>query len=237
MAPQIEAHRGDSTNAPENTLAAFAKAIGLGVPWIELDVHPAKDGTLVVIHDDTVDRTTTGSGAVCDLAVDELLRLDAGAKFAPAFTGERIPRLKDVLELVAPTTTRLNVEVKASPPGTDVPRAVVDLLHDFGKQREYVVSSFDLNCLLDVRALDPGITLALIGNGPAILPRAEEHRLPWIHGNHTTVTGEIVDCAHAQGISVNVWTVDEPETYAAWQALGVDKLCTNRPCSMMLAAG
>ncbi|MCX6970734.1 MAG: glycerophosphodiester phosphodiesterase family protein [Verrucomicrobia bacterium] len=98
-------------NAPENTLAAFERANGLGVPWIELDVHPAKDGTLIVIHDDTVDRTTDGSGAVCEMSVDQLLRLDAGMKFSPAYTGEKIPRLCDVLEMLEDGTTRLNVEI------------------------------------------------------------------------------------------------------------------------------
>ena len=108
--PVIEAHRGDSANAPENTLAAFQRALALGVAWIELDVHPAKDGTLMVLHDDTVDRTTNGSGAVRDLTPDQLRRLDAGSWFAPSFSGERIPGLPEVLELVAPTATGLNVE-------------------------------------------------------------------------------------------------------------------------------
>ena len=88
----IEAHRGDSANAPENTLSAFERALRLGVPWIELDVHPAADGTLMVIHDPTVDRTTSGSGGVCDMTAGELLRLDAGSWFAPAFAGETAGR-------------------------------------------------------------------------------------------------------------------------------------------------
>ena len=236
MTPLIEAHRGDSSNAPENTLPAFERAIRLAVPWIELDVHPAKDGTPMVIHDDTVDRTTNGSGAVCDLTVDELLHLDAGSAFSPAYAAEKIPRLIDVLEMVVPTATRLNVEIKSSPQGTNVPQTVVELLHQFGKQREYTVSSFDLHSLVQVRTIDPDITLALIGNGPEILTHAAQHRLPWIHGNHATVTKEIVTRAHAQGIRVNVWTVDCPEKYPLWKAVGVDKLCTNRPARMLAGA-
>lgn len=236
MTPLIEAHRGDSANAPENTLAAFERALGLGVPSIELDVHPAKGGTLMVIHDDTVDRTTDGSGAVFDLAVDELLRLDAGAKFAPGFVGERIPQLSEVLRMVVPTRTQLNVEIKSSPAGADVPRTVARLLRQFGKQREYIVSSSDLPCLLKLRAIDPEITLALIGNGPGILTLARQHGLSWIHGNHRTVDKELVAHAHGQGIRVSVWTVDDPETLPFWRSVGVDKICTNRPALMLAAA-
>jgi glycerophosphoryl diester phosphodiesterase len=236
MMPLIEAHRGDSSNAPENTLSAFECALRLGVPWIELDVHPAKDGTLMVIHDDTVDRTTDGSGAVCHLSVEQLSCLDAGLKFSPAYTGESIPRLIDVLEMVTPTATRLNVEIKSSPRGMDVPQAVVKLLHRFRKQRDYIVSSFDLGSLLDVRAIDSQIMLALIGKMPEILRQAEQHHFPWIHGAHRTVTKETVIRAHAQGIHVNVWTVDDPERLPFWRDVGVDKICTNRPALMLTAA-
>lgn len=236
MAPLIEAHRGDSSNAPENTLSAFERALRLGVPWIELDIHPAKDGTLMVIHDETVDRTTDGSGAVGDLSADELSRLDAGRRFSPAYAGERIPRFRDVLEKVAPTPARINVEIKASPRGMDVPRAVVRLLCEFGKQREYVVSSFDVQSLLDVRAVDAQVPLALIGRAPEVLTQAERHGFPWIHGAHRTVTGEVIARAHARGIRVNVWTVDDAERLPFWSGAGVDKLCTNRPALMLAAA-
>lgn len=233
----IEAHRGDSANAPENTLAAFARALGLAVPSIELDVHPAKDGTLMVIHDDSVDRTTYGFGCVFDMTVEELRRLDVGAKFGPAFAGERIPLLREVLRMVAPTHTQLNIEIKSSPAGANVPRTVTRLLRRFGKQREYIVSSVDLPCLLQVRAIDPEISLALIGNGPEILTHARQHALPWIHCNHRTVNKELVAQAHGQGIRVNVWTVDDPQTLPFWRSVGVDKICTNRPALMLAAAG
>ena len=137
--------------------------------------------------------------------------------------------------MLAPTDTQLNVEIKSSPPGMNVPRAVAQLLRRYGKERQYVVSSFDLRPLLQVRTIAPEITLALIGNGNEILEHARHHHLPWIHGNATTVDGELVALAHAHGIRVNVWVIDDPERFAFWKALGVDKLCTNRP-SMMLAA-
>lgn len=232
----IEAHRGDSANAPENTLAAFRRAIDIGAPSFELDVHPAKDGTLVVMHDDTVDRTTDGSGAICDMAIDALRRLDAGSWFGPQFAGERIPLLEEVLRLLAPVPTLLNVEVKASPPGLDVPQTLVALLRRFGKERDYIVSSFDLDVVLRVQAIAPEITLALIGEGPQILPLAQQHGLSWIHCHRTTLDEQVIAAAHASSIRVNVWTVDDPDELRHWQGLGVDKLCTNRPAVMLAAA-
>ena len=229
----IEAHRGDSANAPENTLSAFARVLALAVPSIELDVHPARDGTLMVIHDDTVDRTTDGTGAVGDLSCQELRRLDAGATFSARYAGEKIPTLLEVLEMVTPTSTRLNVEIKPSPVGNDVAASLVRLLRQFGKQHEYVVSSFDLKCLLAARHEDKEITLALIGKMPEILPLAEKHDLPWIHCHRKTLTEQGVRRAHDCGIAVNVWTVDEPSSIPFWKQLGVDKLCTNRPAAMI----
>lgn len=232
----IEAHRGDSSNAPENTMAAFQRALELGAPSIELDVHPAIDGTLMVIHDDTVDRTTNGSGAVCGMTVEQLLNLDAGIKFAPKFAGEKIPVLENVFKLLEFNKTQLNIEIKASPPGMNVPVALVNLLRRFGKQRRYVVSSFDQHALLEVRAIAPEITLALIGNGPEILPPAQVHCFPWIHGYFPTVDEQLIVRAHAGGIRVNIWTMDDPARLAYWRGMNVDKICTNCPAKMLAAA-
>ncbi len=87
---------------------------------------PTRDGALVVIHDDTVERTTSAPGAVCDLTLAEIQKLEAGSWFSPCFTGERIPQLGEVFELVAPTATRLNIEIKSAPVGLDVTRGVVE---------------------------------------------------------------------------------------------------------------
>jgi len=236
MLPLIEAHRGDSSNAPENTIAAFDRAIRLGVASIELDIHPCKDGTLMVIHDDTVDRTTDGSGSVSDFTAEQLLCLDAGAKYSPAYKGERIPRLTEVLQLAADTSTQLNIEIKASSLGSGVSQAVVKHLCQFGKQGEYIVSSFDLDELLAVRDHCPEVTLGLLGKFDDILPVAERHHIPWIHAEHTTVSRETIARAHSGGIQVNAWTVDDPETLPFWREIGVEKVCTNRPARMLGAS-
>ena len=187
----------------------------------------------MVIHDDTVDRTTDGSGSVLDFTVEQLLCLDAGVKFSPQFKGERIPRLTEVLQLVVNTSTLLNIEIKASSLGSGVSQAVVENLCQFGKQGEYIVSSFDLEELLDVRAHCSEVTLALLGESADILPVAERHHIPWIHAEHTVVSRELIARAHSGGIRVNVWTVDDPKTLPFWQEIGVDKVCTNRPARML----
>ncbi len=234
-APIIEAHRGDSTNAPENTLAAFRAAIELQVPWIELDIHPSRDGALIVMHDKTVDRTTNGSGAIADLTLEEISRLDAGSWFDARFVGEHVPQLRDVFDLVAPAGTLINIEIKAAPPGLNVTGGVIELLRAYGKAREYVVSSFDLGALLEVQAAAPEITLALIGGGPDILEKAKQHGFAWVHPHHLSVDADYIAEAHALGKRVNVWTVDDPETLPAWTAIGVDMICTNRPAVMLAA--
>jgi glycerophosphoryl diester phosphodiesterase len=231
----IEAHRGDSANAPENTLAAFRRAAKLGVRSTELDVHPSLHGTLVVLHDETLERTTDGAGPVGDKTVEELRRLDAGSWFRAQYAGERLPTLRQVLQLLAPTQTALNIEIKASARTRNVAKSVVGLLRQFGKEREYTVSSFDLEAVLAVRAIAPETTLALIGEGPQMLPPAIEHRLPWIHCHRTTLDERLVAAAHAADIRLNVWTVDDPAEMLRWQGMGVDKLCTNQPAVMLAA--
>lgn len=235
-APLVEAHRGDSANAPENTLAAFRRALDLGVFSIELDVHPAKDGALVVIHDGTVDRTTGGSGAVADMTAADLRALDAGSRFSPAFAGERIPLLEEVVALCAPTDVLLNIEIKRSPARPDFPADVVRLLRRFGVERRYVVSSFDVDALLRAGREGPEVSFALIGEGPAILDEAVRRGFPWIHGHHPTVDAPLVARAREAGIRVNVWTVDDPAAVAEWRRIGVDKICTNRPADILPAA-
>jgi len=234
--PIIEAHRGDSANAPENTLAGFKRAFELGVQWTELDIHPSRDGALMVIHDDTLDRTTNGAGPVSDLTADALRRLDAGSWFAPEFAGERIPLLEEVFALAASCDTRINVEIKAFPKGFDVAQRLVKLLRASGRDKQYLVSSFELEPLLEVRALDPEITLACIGRGGEILPAARRLGIPWIHAEQRTVDAALIAEAHESGIRVNAWVIDDPAELPRWRALGVDKICSNRPADLLAAA-
>lgn len=144
MEMEIFAHRGASGTHPENTMAAFKKAVSLPIEGVELDVHLSKDGVPVVIHDEAVDRTTDGAGFVKDLTFDELKELDAGSWFSEEFRGERIPSLREVLELFAGTGHRLNIELKSDIfPYPGMREKVIGLVKEFGLGRRVILSSFD----------------------------------------------------------------------------------------------
>lgn len=159
--PLIGAHRGGARDAPENTLAAFAEGIERGADLIELDVHLSRDGELVVIHDHTVDRTTDGSGAVHDLTLAELQRLDAGGWFAPRFAGERIPSLAEVVAAVD-RRAGLAIELKGWPAAaTDLADAVVALLEQTRTVETTLVIAFDHWAAQRVKERNPAIKTAI----------------------------------------------------------------------------
>ena len=232
----IEAHRGSSCDCPENTMAAFRRAAELGAPSIELDIHESQDGELVVMHDNTVDRTTDGKGAIADLTAAALRRLDCGRWRGDAFAGERIPTLEEVLEFVASRNVRLNVEVKAFAVGSGAPRRLTGLLRRYPPAHgEHVVSSFDQEALLSVRAADAGVPLAILGNAPEVLPVARLQRFGWMHAAFRSVSPELAAAAQADGIRVMVWTMNQPELLAHYAQLGVSKVCTDCPAAMLQA--
>ncbi|NMA47002.1 MAG: glycerophosphodiester phosphodiesterase [Lentisphaerae bacterium] len=236
LKPIIEAHRGYSAQYPENTLCAFRQAIAVGAPSIELDVHASADGEIVVMHDASVDRTSNGKGAIAQMKLAELKKLDVGAWKGPEFAGERIPTLGEALALSDTSNVAFNVEIKAFS-STKVVERLVALLHEHAPRGgSHVVSSFDVNALLQVRAVDSGVPLCILGgNAAKILHQAEEMDFPWIHSHFSTVNGDVVAAAHAQGRRVMIWTMDKPALFQHYVRLGVDKVCTNCPAEMLAA--
>lgn len=231
--PSVEAHRGASAECPENTLCAFRRAVEVGAPSIELDVHVTRDGELVVMHDETVKRTTGAEGRIADLALAELRRLECGAHKHPRFAGEPIPTLAEALALTPAHGVRFNVEVKAFTT-REAPLRLVSLLREFApREGSHVVSSFSLEALLQVRAADAGVPLALLGSFPAILEQAMAQGIPWIHGHSKGVSPDVVAAAHAAGLRVMVWTVNEPALFAYCAGAGVDKVCSDRPALLL----
>ena len=161
--PKIIAHRGASTLAPENTIAAFAKASEIGARWCECDVGVMADGTLLVIHDDTVDRTTNSSGSWDSWGYGELRRLDAGAWFSPTYRFERIPELADVVSFANATQTSFNIELKPRAAGKRRDTLVENLevaLQSFKNKSGLLISSFDHELLSAVRQAMPELPLA-----------------------------------------------------------------------------
>ena len=234
--PLILGHRGASAYAPENTLTAFRLALEQGADGIELDVTLTADGVPVVIHDDTVDRTTNGHGPVRALRLAELKGLEAGypARFGRQFAGVRIPTLAEVFEACGEQPV-INVELKHDrSPGRQLARRVVDLIHAHGRQGRVILSSFQFSSLGRVKALDPAVPVGLLYFAPMFGPRLAQllaRRLPH-EAHHPAAQGlTIKDIAwcHQHGYRVNAWTVDDEPGLRRLMADGVDGLITDRP--------
>ena len=140
----VAGHRGYRSEYPENTLLAFDKALAAGVDMLEFDLRLSKDNVIMVIHDETVDRTTNGSGKVCDHTAEELKRLDAGAPFGAEFAGQRVPEFKELCELLKThPDVLLNVEIKPSPDAMETADAAIAMLQAYGYLERCVFTSFD----------------------------------------------------------------------------------------------
>jgi glycerophosphoryl diester phosphodiesterase len=234
--PLIAAHRGGALLWPENSLTAFRGALGLGVDLVELDVHLTKDGELVVIHDPTLERTTTGQGAVRDHTWAEL-----AAVTLKGTAGERPPRLEEVLDLLRPTPVGLLLEIKAGPDRARyaaIEERVLGLLDARGLAARTTVMAFDWGVLERLRELSATLRLTgLLGRRDAerlggVRPAVE--RLARLKVNdlgieRTLLTPDAVAAARAAGLTIGVWTVNEAEELRAALAAGVDYVTTDRP--------
>ncbi len=221
------AHRGASGDYPENTLAAFRAAIAVGADCCELDVQRSGDGALVVIHDERVERTTNGRGAIADLTLAQLKALDAGTWRDARFGGERIPRLEEVCAAVAGRCA-LNVELKAA----GIEQEVCDLVRRAAPSS--IISSFDWGALALVREVAPALAVGLLASrGRArLLDAAVELRALAVHPRYDLVDASFCAEAHRRGLLVYVWTVDEVATMARLIAAGVDGIMTNYPARL-----
>lgn len=239
------AHRGASAVAPPNTLSAFEKAIELGADGVEFDVRLSADGVPVVIHDATVDATTDGRGLVAEMTVGQLKRLDAGASFDPAFAGERIPTLEEVLDAVGERLL-LNIELKsASLLNHGLERAMVALIERYGLHERVLISSFNPLALRRVQKIAPHIPTALLSSArsPLLLPFArlispEPFRA--LHPHHTLTDERYIRRARRRDYRIHVWTVDDPTEMCRLIAWGVDGIITNVPdvlCGLLGCSG
>jgi glycerophosphoryl diester phosphodiesterase len=245
--PFLAGHRGAAGEAPENTLAAFRCGVTAGAEVIETDVRLSSDGVVVCCHDDTVDRTTDGVGEVARLSAAALGRLDAGARFTSdggrtfpwRGRGESVATLAAALEALP--GARFNVELKGDDPR--LARAVVDLLAASGRAPDVLVSGSDDGLLAEAtRAAEAsGVPLA-VGMGEegvrACLaaaargrppPRVAPLQLPYEHEGTWLVTPALVAWAHAHGLEVYTWTVNDPGALRRLLAAGVDGVVSDVP--------
>jgi glycerophosphoryl diester phosphodiesterase len=231
--PLIFAHRGACSYAPENTLAAFRLGLEQGADGIELDAKLSKDGVVVVIHDQTVDRTTNGSGKVAELTFAELQDLDAGIQFAPKYSGEKVPSLEQVLSEMGDKLI-INIELTSyASPGDALPEKVVDLVKQKGTSQNTIFSSFHPIILGRIRKLMPGIPAGLLTGegwmqwGNSFLGNRVSPNL--IHPYFTKATKNFIDKTHRKNRKVNAWTVDDPREIFRLVQDGVDGIITDDP--------
>lgn len=216
-------------------MAAFLHAVRLGVPMVELDVQLTRDGEVVVLHDDTLDRTTDGSGRVADRTWAEIAGLDAGSWFAPEFAGERVPRLAEVLAAV---DLRINVELKPGPDDGLEARALA-VVEDAGALHRVVLSSFDPQRLHRLRRIAPRADLAVLWAGvrfESALTLARRVAATALHIRNGGDLARRVAAGHAEGLAVRVWTVNCQEEFSRAVAAGADGVFSDFPERFLLPA-
>ena len=234
----VYAHRGGSKLRPENTVLAFDHGLSLGADGLEFDVHLSRDGVVVIHHDTTLDRTTSGRGPVAALTADELGRLDAGFRW-DEFRGRAggVPRLDDVLRRFPGVP--LIIELKVNEPA--LAHKTIDAIRAADAVDRVALGSFGTRVLRAARAYEPAIRtgssreetrLALYRSWvrwPVRRPAFHEYQVPELAGSTRVVSPRFVRYAHDAGLLVKVWTVDEEADMRRLLGWGVDAIISDRP--------
>ena len=228
--PWIIAHRGASGHSPENTLAAYERAVQLGAGFIETDLHLTRDAQFVAIHDPTLERTTNGRGSVRDFTLAELRRLDAGKWFDRDFMGQRIPTLDEILDFARKNDVIFYLEVKYDA-AWGMHHSLMAALQNAQNAARTIVISFDQTTLAALRRVDASIMMGLLGDesGADYVKDALELGARQLCPQSSLATPELVERAHGADLQVATWTVDDVEEMRRMIAAGVDGIMTNFP--------
>jgi len=228
--PWVIAHRGASAVAPENTMAAFRRAVEMGAECIETDLHLSRDGRLIILHDATLERTTSGNGLVKNHTLNELRQLDAGRWYSESFAGERLPTIEELLDFAGPADLSLYLEIKGGA-GYGVERAVISALRGRKEAKAAVVLCFDASVLERIHQLDRLLMTGLLfeSDGEDMVIEAVRVGARQIGPRGDCVTPGLVEDAHRRGLKVIAWTVNEAAQMRALAAAGVDGIITNYP--------
>ena len=224
------AHRGASGHAPENTLAAFRRAVSLGVTFIETDLQLTRDAHFVALHDETVNRTTNGQGAVQHMTLAEVRRLDAGSWFGSEFMGERIPTILDIVEFARKHDVVFYLEMK--PNGFwGGEHALISALRDSGAIQRSVIISFDPVILQGLRKIEPTLMTGLLSDGQLESPfeKALEIGARQLAVKGDLVTPNLLTEAHKRDLQVVCWTINSPAHMRLLEASGVDGIMSDYP--------
>ncbi|MFI0809746.1 glycerophosphodiester phosphodiesterase [Streptomyces echinatus] len=254
--PTVIAHRGASAYAPENTLASIDKAAELGFSWVENDVQRTRDGELVVLHDDSLQRTTNVEDVfpgrapwkVRDFTAAEIARLDAGSWYSPAYAGARVPTLKQYMRRVERNHEKLLLEIKNPELYPGIEQQALKLLGNEGwlnggHLRRLIVQSFSADSVRTVHELKPAVTTAYLGK-PSV---TQLHRFAGftdlINPSYGSLSRGYVSTVHAfdgphgRPLGVFAWTVDDAATARRAAGYGVDGVISNKPDVVRAALG
>jgi glycerophosphoryl diester phosphodiesterase len=254
--PTVIAHRGASAYAPENTLASIDKAARLGFSWVENDVQRTRDGELVVIHDDSLRRTTNveklfpgrAPWKVKDFTAAEIARLDAGSWYSPAYAGTRVPTLKQYMRRVEHNHEKLLLEIKNPELYPGIEQQTLKLLGhegwlDRGHLKRLIVQSFSVGSIRTVHELKPAVTTALLGSPTAAQLRRDAPFTDLVNPSYGSLTKKYVAAAHAlrgahgRPLRVFAWTVNDAVTARKVAGCGVDGIITTKPDVVRAALG
>ncbi|MEU0070175.1 glycerophosphodiester phosphodiesterase family protein [Streptomyces sp. NPDC006332] len=247
--PAVVAHRGASAQAPENTVVAVDKAAELGIAWVENDVQRTRDGELVVLHDDSLQRTTDAEEVfpgrapwkVKDFTAAEVARLDAGSWFAPAYAGARVPTLRQYVRRVELHHQKLLLEVKNPELYPGIEKQTLKLLSNEGwlDQRHLadrlIVQSFSADSVRAVHQLKPGVKTGFLGTPSVADLPAYAAFVDQINPSYGSVSREYVSAVHAhtgahdRPLEVFTWTVNDASTARLVASYGVDGIISNKP--------
>ncbi|PWI19084.1 glycerophosphodiester phosphodiesterase [Streptomyces sp. Act143] len=255
--PTVIAHRGASAYAPENTLAAVDTAARMGIRWVENDVQRTKDGELVVIHDDSLRRTTDveevfpgrSPWKVKDFTAAEIARLDAGSWFGPSYAGARVPTLEQYVHRVDRNRQKLLLEIKNPALYPGIEQQTLKVLANEGwldrrhRASRLIVQSFSVDSVRTVHELKPGVKTGILGTPSVAELSAYARFTDQINPSHSTITAGYVatvhafDGAHGKPLELCTWTVNDAETARRVAGYGVDGVITNKPDVVRDATG
>jgi glycerophosphoryl diester phosphodiesterase len=232
----VIAHRGASGHAPENTMAAFRKAVAQGATFIETDLQLSRDAHFVAVHDDTVNRTTNGRGSVHDLTLAELRELDAGSWFGSEFSGERIPTLEEILQFSKKNDVVFYLEMKPSG-AWGGEHAVIAALRESGEIPRAVVISFDASMLLNVHSIEPTVMTGLLYDGQLekLVEKAVEIGARQLVVRGDLVSPALLEQARKKDLQVVCWTINQPAHMHLLIEAGVHGIMSDYPDRVVAA--
>lgn len=226
--PTLISHRGYAGSAPENTLVGVIAALEAGATHIEVDVQMTADGSIVLMHDRSVRRTTAGRGRVSQMTAAQISRLDAGAWYGEQFVGEPVPTLERVLEEVVAAGATLVIEVKHPSPRADLAGALAEVIKRRGAEGNVIVVSFDRQWLQTLTEHDPAIHTGDLWLRPRVALPETHSTIVSVHWASLYLDPSAVRRLHARDLQVWAWTVNNPRIARRLTELGVDGIVTDQ---------